>query len=52
MTQANEYDRVRRAVEAQTGRLSENELRTRLVDEGYDPALVARALSDRRWRSD
>jgi len=50
MTQANEHDRIRRAVEGYSHITNENELRGKLLADGYDPALVMRALSDRRWR--
>ena len=51
MSEVNEYDRVRSAVEQYGQPKNESELRNKLLADGYDPALVARALSDRKWRS-
>jgi hypothetical protein len=51
MSQANEYDRVRSAVEAYGPDTKEAELRNKLLADGFDPALIARVLSDRKWRS-
>lgn len=50
MTNANEYDRIRRAVNDYSQITNETELRKKLLADGYDPALVARVLSDRTWR--
>lgn len=46
----NQYERVRQAVEQYGQVKNESQLRDKLLADGYDPALIARALSDRKWR--